>query len=493
MTENLSKIFELDPAGLAYDSRRVEPGFVFFAIQGFQLDGHDYVGDAVQRGAAAVVVEKDIEEPAGVAVFRVPDSRAALASAAARFYGYPAQRLRMVGVTGTNGKTTTTHLISAIYGAQGEKVGLIGTLCARIGDVVVPEERTTPESLELQALLRRMADAGVTVAVMEVSSHALALQRVAGVEYDVAVFTNLTQDHLDFHKDLEDYFRTKELLFTGLKAPAGKQGSKLAVVNADDRYGVRLASTSGGRVLTYGVENPAGVRARDIVLKESGADFTVEGTWGKTPLRLKLAGGFNVYNALAAFATGFAEGFPPGDVARALENAGSVPGRFERVDAGQDFTVVVDYAHTPDGLENVLRAARALARGKVVVVFGCGGDRDSTKRPLMGEAAGRLADFAVVTSDNPRSEDPRKIIAAVETGVRSAGQTRYIIEPDRRKAIKEAFTRAQPGDIVVLAGKGHEDYQIIGTQKIPFDDRKVAVEVWQEIRIGKGRGSVVSS
>lgn len=483
MTQELSEVFELNPAGLAYDSRRVEPGFVFFAIPGFRQDGHEYVGDAVQRGAIAVVVEKEVKKPAGVSVVRVRDSRRALALAAARFYGHPGQRLRMVGVTGTNGKTTTTHLISAIYRARGEKVGLIGTLYARIGDVVVPEERTTPESLDLQELLRRMVDAGVTVVVMEVSSHALALQRVAGVEYDAAVFTNLTQDHLDFHKDLEDYYRTKELLFTGLKTSGGKQGLKLAVINADDRYGPRLASASGGRVVTYGVDNRAGVRARDIVLKESGADFTVEGTWGKTPLRLKLAGGFNVYNALAAFAVGWAEGFPPEDVARALENAEAVPGRFERVDAGQDFTVVVDYAHTPDGLENVLQAARALTRGEVIAVFGCGGDRDSTKRPMMGEVAGRLADFTVVTSDNPRSEDPQRIIAAIETGVRRSGRTRYTIEPDRRKAIKEAFMRAKTGDIVVLAGKGHEDYQIVGTQKLPFDDRKVAAEVLREISI----------
>ena len=480
MEEELAKIFALEPAGLAYDSRRVEPGFVFFAIKGFQDDGHFYVGDAVQRGAIGVVVERPVVAP-GVAVVRVPSTRRALALAAARFYGYPAHRLFTVGITGTNGKTTTTHLIEAVYRAQGRKTGLIGTLYNKIGGIVLPGERTTPESLDLQALLRRMVDEGVEVAVMEVSSHALALERVTGVEFDVAVFTNLTQDHLDFHQNLEDYFAAKARLFTALNEPGVKSRPKAAVLNADDPYGPRLASLSGGKVITYGVEKAADVQAREVLLTANGTGFTVESPWGQAAVHLELVGRFNVYNALAAFTVGGWEGFPPQEVAQALGSAAAVPGRFERVDAGQDFTVVVDYAHTPDGLANVLQTARALSRGRVIAVFGCGGNRDPLKRPVMGEVAGRLADFTVITSDNPRSEDPLTIIAAIEAGIRSAGQGRYLTEPDRQEAIKKAFRYARPGDVVVLAGKGHEDYQIIGDKKLPFDDRKVAAAVLREM------------
>ena len=485
LEEYLKKIFEVNPAGLAYDSRRVQPGFVFFAIEGFQQNGHDFIPEAVERGAVAVVAEKNVAVPLGVVCVRVPNAREALALSAAKFYDYPGEKLRVIGVTGTNGKTTTTHLISGVYQEQEGKVGLIGTLYAKVGDTVIEGERTTPESLDLQALLRRMVDEGVTVAVMEVSSHALSLHRVTGVEYDVAVFTNLTQDHLDFHRDIEDYYRAKESLFTRLGESPNKQGAKLAVINADDPYGKKLLSVSGGKVVTYGVQNAADFRARDIVLKGDGTDLVIESPQGEIPLTLKLVGEFNVYNALAAFAVGVTEGFAVDRVVRALESAIAVPGRFERVDAGQDFTVVVDYAHTPDGLENVLRTARALTRGKVIALFGCGGDRDPLKRPVMGEVAGRLADFTVLTSDNPRSEEPMAIIAAIETGIKAVGHGRYTVEPDRREAIKEAFRRAGPGDIVVLAGKGHENYQIIGDKKLPFDDRQVAREVLKELHLPK--------
>lgn len=479
------------PSGLAYDSRRVKPGFVFFAIKGFAQDGHDYVVDAVRRGAVGVVVEKAVEVPDGVLLVRVPDTRLALAVAAARFYGCPGHRLRLVGVTGTNGKTTTTHLISALYQARGEKVGLIGTLYAKIGDIIMPGERTTPESLDLQALLYQMLEEGATAVVMEVSSHALALKRVAGLEFDVAVFTNLTQDHLDFHRDTEEYFKAKAALFTELIKPGVKRGPKLSVLNIDDPYGMRLSAVSNGRIITYGVDGVADVRARDIVLTGAGTRFVAEGPWGKVPVGLKLVGQFNVYNSLAAFAVGLGEGFPPEEMARVLEGVPAVPGRFERVDMGQDFSVVVDYAHTPDGLENVLRAARALTRRRVIVVFGCGGDRDPTKRPLMGEIAGKLADFTVVTSDNPRSEDPLAIITAIEAGLRRAsGGERYVVEPDRRQAIAIALGKARAGDVVVIAGKGHEDYQIIGNVKLPFDDRQVAAEILRDLVQKKVRGVV---
>ncbi|MEW6574385.1 MAG: UDP-N-acetylmuramoyl-L-alanyl-D-glutamate--2,6-diaminopimelate ligase [Bacillota bacterium] len=489
MRDELDKVFALSPSGLAYDSRQVKPGFVFFAIKGFVQDGHNYVADAVRRGAVGVVAEKAVEVPAGVLLVKVPDTRLALALAAARFYGYPGQRLRLVGVTGTNGKTTTTHLISALYQARGEKVGLIGTLYAKIGDLFIPEERTTPESLNLQALLCRMAEKGATTVVMEVSSHALALKRVAGLEFDVAIFTNLTQDHLDFHRDAEDYFKAKAALFTQFLKPGLKARPKLSVLNIDDPYGVRLSAVSNGRIIKYGVDGVADVRARDIVLTGAGTRYVAEGSWGQVPVRLKLVGRFNVYNSLAAFAVGLGEGFPPEEMARVLENVSVVPGRFEQVDMGQDFTVVVDYAHTPDGLENVLRAARALTRERVIVVFGCGGDRDPTKRPVMGELAGKLADFTVVTSDNPRSEEPLAIINAIEAGLRRVTRHEsYVVEPDRRQAIAAALQRARTGDVVVIAGKGHEDYQIIGEAKLPFDDRKIAAAVLRDLVQEKGRG-----
>jgi UDP-N-acetylmuramoyl-L-alanyl-D-glutamate--2,6-diaminopimelate ligase len=472
----ISGVFELNPAGLAYDSRRVRPGFVFFAIKGFKRDGHDYIPEAVDRGAVAVVVERDVAVPAGTRSLKVQNAREALALSAARFFGHPGRRLRVIGVTGTNGKTTTTHLISAVYQAHGTRVGLIGTLYTRIGDLVMEGERTTPESLDLQALLRRMVDEGITTVVMEVSSHALALHRVTGLEFDVAVFTNLTQDHLDFHADIEDYYKAKERLFTRLALGGAKNGPKFAVINRDDRYGERLIGSITSPVITYGV-GAADVRARDIVLRGNGTDLVVEGSWGRKAVSLRLVGEFNVYNALAGFAVGVAEGFSIDRTALALENVEPVSGRFEHIDVGQDFTVVVDYAHTPDGLENVLRAARALTRARVIAVFGCGGDRDPVKRPVMGEIAGRLADFTVITSDNPRSEDPLVIINAVETGIKAAGQARYAVQPDRREAIRQALNLARTGDMVVIAGKGHENYQIIGDQKLPFDDREVAREV----------------
>jgi len=490
LIEELDKLFTLNPSGLAYDSRRVEPGFVFFAIKGFVQDGHDYVADAIRRGAAGVVVERAVEVPAGVFVVRVADTRLALALAAARFYGFPGRRLRLVGVTGTNGKTTTAHLIGALYQARGEKVGLIGTLYTRVGDLIIPEERTTPESLELQYFLKRMLEEGATTVVMEVSSHALALKRVAGLEFDAAVFTNLTQDHLDFHRDMEEYFRAKAELFKELIRPGVKSRPKLSVLNIDDPYGVRLSALSASRVITYGVDGAADLRARDIALTGGGTRFVAEGPWGRVPVRLKLMGRFNVYNALAALAVGLGEGFPPEETARVLEGVPAVAGRFERVDVGQDFTVVVDYAHTPDGLENVLHAARALTKERVIVVFGCGGDRDPAKRPVMGELAGKLADFTVVTSDNPRSEEPSAIIAAVEEGLkRVTGRERYILEPDRREAIALALEQAQTGDVVVIAGKGHEDSQIIGDAKLPFDDRQVAAAILRKLLQARDKGA----
>jgi UDP-N-acetylmuramoyl-L-alanyl-D-glutamate--2,6-diaminopimelate ligase len=472
-----------DPAtpveGITYDSRLVEPGFLFVAVKGFQTDGHLYVEQAVKGGAAAVVIQEEMMLPAGIAWALVPDTRLALAKASARFFGNPSTRLRLVGVTGTNGKTTTAHLIAAVYRAGGSKTGLIGTVYNRIGERILPVTHTTPESFDLQKLLAEMVDEGVDTAVMEVSSHALELERVAGCEYDVAVFTNITRDHLDFHNDMESYLAAKLKLFAGLGQPGGKTGPQYAVVNADDPAAKSVIAAAGGQVYTYGVDRPADVRAKDIRITAGGASFSIDGRWGSCHLALKLTGLFNVYNALAAFTTGAAAGIPLAAVKEALEKVDGVPGRFELVNAGQDFVVIVDYAHTPDGLENVLKTARQITRNRLITVFGCGGDRDRQKRPLMGEIAARYSDFTVLTSDNPRTEDPLEIIKEIEAGVDPAA--RYAVEPDRREAMRLALRMARNGDVVVIAGKGHEDYQIIGTKKIPFDDRQETVKILDEL------------
>ncbi|MEW5761637.1 MAG: UDP-N-acetylmuramoyl-L-alanyl-D-glutamate--2,6-diaminopimelate ligase [Bacillota bacterium] len=459
--------------GIAYDSRRVEPGFLFVAIKGFRTDGHLYIGDALARGAAGVILQERVSLPAGIPWVQVTDSRRALALVAARFFGYPSKSLNLTGVTGTNGKTTTTHMLAAIYRRRG-RVGLIGTVYNLVHDRVLPGRHTTPEAVELQGLLREMVDAGVANAVMEVSSHALALSRVEGCRFGAAVFTNLTQDHLDFHPTLEAYFAAKARLFQGLP-PAG-----LAVINCDDSWGRRLGGLATGRVVSYGLETGCDVRAVDVSVRADGVAFGVESAWGNFPVRLRLTGMFNVYNALAAVACSLAQGFSPEEVAAGLAGLQGVPGRFERIDRGQDFTVIVDYAHTPDGLINVLQAARAIAAARLIVVFGCGGDRDRKKRPLMGEAAVRYADLAIITSDNPRTEDPLAIIDDIEAGARGVPGGRYLVEPDRRRAIRAALQIARCGDVVLVAGKGHEDYQIIGEKRLPFDDRLVVAELLKE-------------
>lgn len=475
-----------DPAieikGIKYDSRQVEPGFLFVAVKGFKADGHEYIRQAVEKGAVAVVIQREAELPPGTAWVLVHDTRRALALLSARFFGSPSAKMKMLGVTGTNGKTTTTNLVAAILGAVGQKVGLIGTIHNRIGDRILTVKHTTPESTDLQSLLGEMVVEGVEVCVMEVSSHALTLHRVDGCEFDVAVFTNLTQDHLDFHQDMEDYLESKLKLFRGLAAPGEKNSAKFAVINADDLYGTRIKKIACGTVYTYGVEGPADVWAEDIQISARGVSFVVRGKWGSCPLKMKLTGLFNVYNVLAAFTATAVLGIPVESIKAALESIQGVPGRFELVDSGQDFAVIVDYAHTPDGLENILKTSRQIAKGRLITVFGCGGDRDRSKRPLMGRIAAGYSDFAVITSDNPRTEDPLKIIAEIEAGVSPvAGTGSYAVEPDRRKAIRLAVGMARPDDVVVIAGKGHEDYQIIGTQKFPFDDRLEAEDALRDV------------
>jgi UDP-N-acetylmuramoyl-L-alanyl-D-glutamate--2,6-diaminopimelate ligase len=452
---------DVDVAALAYDARAVAPGSVFFCVRGFTADGHRYAPDAVANGAVALVVDHPLD--LHVPEVLVDDVRAAMAPAAARLAGDPTAALAMVGITGTNGKTTTSYLTRALLEAAGRQTGLIGTVTSWVGGAERPVVRTTPEAIDLQPAFRAMVGGGDITAVMEVSSHALSLHRADAIHWDVAAFTNLTQDHLDFHTDMEDYFLAKRKLFE----VAAQQGATL-IACVDDPYGARLAQDFP-QAVTIGIDVPeATVRATDLRAGPASTDFIVDGTAFRAPL----PGRFNVLNALVALAAARALGVDDATIAAALPGAGGVPGRFEPVDEGQEFAVIVDYSHKPDALDNVLRTARELATRRLIVVVGAGGDRDRGKRPLMGAAAARHADVVVITSDNPRSEDPEAIIAAIAEGASEA--TRIV---DRREAIDHAIGLAGPGDVVVIAGKGHETYQeIAGGVKLPFDDREVARE-----------------
>jgi len=465
-------------AAVEHDSRRVTPGSLFVCIRGFRHDGHAFIGDAAARGAAAVVVEQDpasLPIPAGVAVVRVPSGRAALAVMAARFFGHPSRELRLVAVTGTNGKTTTAYLVERILSAAGRLTGLLGTIAYRCGTVGFPGERTTPESSDLQRLFRQMRELGAWGAAMEVSSHALALHRVDGCEFDVGIFTNLTQDHLDFHGTMEAYAEAKAALFRGIGRDRVKPGEAAAVVNADDPWSDAMVRDTRARVLTFGLDSAAAIRPRSMALDLAGIRAQVATPMGDLEVMSSLVGRHNLSNILGAVGACLHLGLDPAAVADGIARLKAVPGRFEKVEAGQPFGVVVDYAHTPDALERVLQFAREYAAGRVIAVFGCGGDRDRGKRPLMGALAVRLADLAILTSDNPRSEDPAAILREIEAGAATAGGS-YRTIPDRRDAIAAAMREARPTDLVVIAGKGHETYQVLHDRTIPFDDRVVAAE-----------------
>jgi UDP-N-acetylmuramoyl-L-alanyl-D-glutamate--2,6-diaminopimelate ligase len=467
--------------GLAYDSRSVRPGDLFFCVGGFRTDGHDFAPAAVRSGAAALVLERPLG--LGVPEVLVESARAAMAPLAACFHGYPARELRVVGVTGTNGKTTTAYLLRSLLEASGEQCGLLGTVKSVIGGRERPVQRTTPEAIDLQADLRAMLDGGDRACAMEVSSHALELRRTDAIPFAAAVFTNISRDHLDFHPTMEDYFLAKRRLFL---PPGDAEPPGVSVVNVGDPHGRRLAAEIGG-LLTYGVEEPADYSATELTCEFDGCRFTLHTPEGEREVVLPMPGRFNVANALAALATAHALGAPLGVLLDALERGVRVPGRFEPVDEGQDFAVLVDYAHTPDSLENVLLAARELAgtgqaAGRVMCVFGAGGDRDRGKRPLMGEIAARLADVLLVTSDNPRSEDPESIIAEIMEGANAAAgrpseQTASHVRSlaDRGAAIAEAIAAGRRGDVLVIAGKGHEQGQELADgRKVPFDDVAVA-------------------
>lgn len=452
--------------GVVYRSGNVSSGDAFFCIPGGKHDGHDYAADAVSRGAAALVVERALPS-VSAPQFLVRDARTALAYAARAFYADPSASMAVAGITGTNGKTTSTYLLDSIFRADGRPTGLIGTVETRVAGKRLPSTRTTPESSDLQALLAEMRDAGVSAVSMEVSSHAVDLGRITGVRFAVAAFTNLSQDHLDYHGTMEEYFSAKRRLFSDFEVAA-------RVINIDDPFGRLLAAEHPG-ALTFGRTEDAAVRALDERADWRGTCFALELPGWSGRVALPLAGAFNVSNALTAAGCAFALGVPAETIVRGLEGAPQVPGRLERIDEGQAFSVVVDYAHTPDSLEKAIAALRAVTEGKLIVVFGCGGDRDVTKRPLMGRAAALGADIAVVTSDNPRSEDPSAIIAQIEAGVADS-KSNHKVEVDRREAIARALELAAPGDSVLIAGKGHEDYQIFADRTVHFDDRDIARE-----------------
>ena len=465
------------------DSRAVKPNSLFIALDGATVDGHNYIDKAVDAGAVAVIVSKPVTVPADVCVITVDDTRQDMMVCVPYFFDYPANRMRMVGVTGTNGKTTTTHMIRHILKAQGFKVGVIGTVHIMIGDTSYPIHNTTPDVVDLQHILHQMVQENVEYCVMEVSSHALALGRVSGVEFDTAVFTNLTQDHLDFHKTFENYLAAKCKLFEQVSAPNQVKDNKGAVINIDDSYGYRVMEKTTAPTITYSTLGKGTLNASDVHMSTKNSQYTVNYKGESYPVSMNTTGLFNVYNTLAAIGACLQEGISMEAIDTALKTFSSVPGRFELIEEGQDFAVVVDYAHTPDGLQNILETAKAIKENRIIIVFGCGGDRDATKRPIMGRIAAEYGDKIYVTSDNPRTEDPVQIVKDVEVGVKEALRegTSYEVIVDRREAINHAIHDAKAGDIVIIAGKGHENYQILKNETIHFDDREEARKALKEI------------
>jgi UDP-N-acetylmuramoyl-L-alanyl-D-glutamate--2,6-diaminopimelate ligase len=472
---------DLEIRQVACDSRKVGPRALFFALPGAKADGNAFIKGAVARGAIAIASEEapQLGLPASVAWIRVRDGRKALAVATANFFGHPANALHLVAVTGTNGKTTITSLLDAIIKASGAKTGLFGTIAYHtpLGDYPAPN--TTPESVDLQGFLAEIRDAGGRYAVLEASSHSLAMDRLWGCHFAAAVFTNLTREHMDYHKTFEDYFAAKRRLFESTGAGAPDAG----IVNVDDEYGKQLVGMAA-KTVTYGLESSADVTAKKLQLSFDGLAFTAQTPNGKVQVASSLVGRINVYNILAAIGAAQALGFSNETIESGIRNLESVSGRFQRIDLGQPFLVIVDYAHTDDALENLIRTARELnPKGRIITLFGCGGEKDRTKRPVMGEVTGRLSDLTILSSDNPRGEDPLKIISDIIVGLQKTSG-KYLIEPDREKAVAMAIDEARAGDIVLLAGKGHENYQMLAGGTIEFDDREVARRALRERGFG---------
>jgi UDP-N-acetylmuramoyl-L-alanyl-D-glutamate--2,6-diaminopimelate ligase len=484
-------------SAVSCDSRNVTNGTLFFALRGTTVDGHAYIGTAVGSGAAAVILEDETFAPSGIPWVKVTNGRTAMARISAAFYGNPTLRLPLVGITGTNGKTTTTYLIEAILASAGMAPAVLGTISYRFGELKIEASHTTPESTELQAAFRRLADAGAQSFVMEVSSHSLEQKRVDGCHFDVGIFSNLTRDHLDYHQTMESYLEAKQRLFSELLHPTAEKPRRRAAVNMDDPYGAAIVSRSVCPVITYGIDYSGDVQAVDITSSVQGIKGTLVTPKGSINFSSQLLGRFNLSNILAAASAGIALDLPLEAIKSGIEGHATVPGRMERVDNLRGITVLVDYAHTGDALENVLSTLKTLATGRIISVFGCGGDRDPGKRPIMGGIAARMSDLAIATSDNPRTEDPLAILNQVKAGItplaireycldelsESFNEKGFVMQPNRAEAIRLAVRLAQPGDIVLLAGKGHEDYQIIGKTKHHFDDREQATLACAELAI----------
>jgi UDP-N-acetylmuramoyl-L-alanyl-D-glutamate--2,6-diaminopimelate ligase len=465
------EIRTLAVSGLEYDSRKVQPGSVFFAFTGSRQDGRAFAVQAVERGASVVVSESVAPDGFPAPWIQVPHGRRALAEMARRFFDCPDLKIRLTGITGTNGKTTTAYLIDQCLRALGRKTGMVGTVEYRVLDEVRPAVNTTPESVDLVRIFAEVAAGGGTDCSLEVSSHALALGRVHGLDFHTAIFSNLTRDHLDFHETMEEYFAAKCMLFEG----AGGAPPRYAAINSDDEWGRTIPVSNSTEALPYGLKEGAAIRATEVETGIGGLKFKIGWRGGSYPVKSQLTGMMNVYNLTAAFAALVTLDIEPEQAAEVLSQCPGAPGRFQRVDLGQPFMVAVDYAHTDDALRNVIQAARKLTSARVITLFGCGGDRDRKKRPMMGKAAAELSDFVVVTSDNPRSEDPLLIINDILVGVQKC-DTPFVVLPDRREAIRKAIGEARPGDVVILAGKGHENYQVLKTATIHFDDSEVAEE-----------------
>lgn len=490
MTKELKKILELITdykiigdcekiiTGIEQDSRKVVSGTLFVCMNGAKVDGHDFAIQAIEKGANTILAEKEITVPPHITLIVVSDVRETIKIIVPYFYDYPGTKMRIIGITGTNGKTTTSYLTKNILQKAGYKVGVIGTIQIMIENEILPINNTTPDVIELQQILYKMYDAKIDYVVMEISSHALELERIICCEIDVAAFTNLTQDHLDFHKTLGEYAEAKARLFS-LASQAGSKTGKHAVINADDPAADVMRDAAACDILTYGIEDAqADLLAKNVQVTPEGARFLLQRKGEAWPVKLLLTGRFNVYNALGAIGAALSEGVSWPVIQEALASFPGVPGRFERVDGGKEFAVIVDYAHTPDGLENILRTAREMKPARVVTVFGCGGDRDRTKRPLMGALAAKYSDVVIATSDNPRSEEPETILSEIEVGILQElrPEVQYEKIVDRRQGIGRALELAQPGDIILVAGKGHENYQILKDKTIHFDDKEIIQE-----------------
>ena len=462
---------------ISYDSRRIGSNGLFIAIEGFKTDGHKFIEESINNGAKAILIEKKLDYyRSDITYIKVKDSRKAMASVAANFYGNPQKELKLIGVTGTNGKTTTTYLIKSILQTAGFKTGLIGTIGNYIDEKELPSTRTTPNSLELSKLFRKMLDDGIEYVVMEVSSHALDLKRVYNLEFDVGVFTNISQDHLDYHKTLSEYIKVKSKLFQQVKSTG------YSVINIDDKAAEKITKKCNSKIISYSLKNNSDYQAKEINLNAQGVSFSINNNDGK--INLNITGKFNVYNALAAISVAFAFDINFEIVKKGLEGIDGIPGRFELVKNEQDFTLIVDYAHTADGMKNVLNTIEDLPKNRIIIVFGCGGDRDKEKRPVMGKVAANYGDYFIITTDNPRSEDPEAIIEDIKKGITNINKG-YKVVIDRKDAIYEAINMAEKEDVIVIFGKGHETYQVFKDKTIHFDDREIAREAISSIKKGR--------